>query len=269
MKDTKKKYLYDNYTWPEIKEVVRRQPVVLLPIGSTEDHGHHMPLDTDNFLIGSICEEAAKRAPDDVLLMPQIPYGFEDHHMDFPGTITIKPQHLVDFVLDVTTSVAGHGFRKILIADGHGSNMPILDVVARRTILETEALCGVFIWPSLIGEVVSEMRESDFPGGMSHAGELETSVYLYLNSEAVYMEKASKEIGFAKSKFHWHDLTQASPLKMMNWWSRFSQTGVVGDPTLANADKGERFFEAVVSKLVELIKEFKSWEIKPRVDHHV
>ena len=142
-------YLYQQHTWRELGERVKDQPVAVVPIGSVEDHGYHLPLDTDNFLIWSICEEAAKRADGDILLLPLIPYGFETHHMDFTGTIDIKQEHLLNFVLDVTKSVAHHGFERILIADGHGSNMPILDLVARRTILETDALCGTFIWPSL------------------------------------------------------------------------------------------------------------------------
>src|SRR5579862_6625003 len=85
----KLRYRYDHYTWPEMKAVIERQPVCLLPIGSVEDHGRHLPLDVDNFLIGSMCEEVARRIPDEVLLLPAIPYGFEDHHMSFPGTITV------------------------------------------------------------------------------------------------------------------------------------------------------------------------------------
>ena len=104
MQGPKLKYRYDHYTWPEMKEVIARQPVCILPIGSVEDHGRHLPLDVDNFLIGSICEEVARRIPDEVLLLPAIPYGFEDHHMSFPGTITVKPEHLEAFVLDVTLS---------------------------------------------------------------------------------------------------------------------------------------------------------------------
>ena len=122
-------YLYQHHTWPELGARVKEQPVVVLPIGSVEDHGYHLPLDTDNFLIWNICEEAAKRADGDILLLPQIPYGFETHHMDFTGTIDVKQEHLLHFVLDITKSVAHHGFQRILIADGHGSNMPILDLV--------------------------------------------------------------------------------------------------------------------------------------------
>ena len=114
-------------------------------------------MDTDNFLIRRLCEEAASRIPDEVLLLPDVPYGFENHHMDFPGTINIGVENLLNFVLDITKSVAHHGFERILIADGHGSNMSILNLVARKTILETNVLCGVFIWPSLIKDVMSEI----------------------------------------------------------------------------------------------------------------
>lgn len=264
----KEKYLYEDYTWLEMKEALKRQPVVILPIGSTEDHGHHLPLDTDNFLVWNVCLEAAKRASDDILLMPLIPYGFEDHHMEFPGTITISTDNLINFVLDITKSVAHHGFKKILIADGHGSNMPILDIVARKTVVETDALCAAFIYVTLAKDIVAKLRESTVPGGMSHGGEFETSVYLYLNKERVDFKLAKREIGFPKSEFYWHDIFNPPPIRMMNWWSRFSLTGVVGDPTLANAEKGKAFFEEAVSKVVSLAKEFREMEIRPRTDHH-
>jgi creatinine amidohydrolase len=263
-----KPYLYQQYTWEEMREVVERQPVVVLPIGSVEDHGLHLPLDTDNFLIWSICEEAARRADGDMLLLPQIPYGFETHHMDFPGTIDIRMEHLLHFVLDVTLSVARHGFERIIIADGHGSNMPILDLVARRTILETSALCATFIWPSLAAQTIRQVRETE-RGGMAHACELETSVYLHLDAPRVQMDKAQKEMGMPRSEFIWMDLMEGSPVLLMDEWTRFSKTGVSGDPTKANAEKGRVVFEAVVEALVRLVREFKARPRAERTDHHI
>jgi len=260
-------YLYQQYTWVELKEVSQRQPVVVVPVGSVEDHGPHLPLDTDNFLIWSICEEAARRAAGDILLMPIIPYGFETHHMDFPGTIDIHMEHLLHFVLDVTKSVARHGFNRILIADGHGSNMPILDLVARRTIIETDALCAPFLWPSLALGEIRGVRESG-RGGMSHACELETSVYLYLDGERVHMDKAQKEMDQPPSEFIWSDLLNPGPVRMMDWWTRFSKSGVNGDPTLATAEKGRVIFEAVVENFVKFAREFKTRPRGERLDHH-
>jgi creatinine amidohydrolase len=263
----RKKYLYEHYTWQELGEIVKKQPVAVLPIGSVEDHGLHLPLDTDNFIIWSICSEAARRADGEVLLLPLIPYGFETHHMDFPGTIDIRMEHLLNFVLDITKSIAHHGFKHILIADGHGSNMPILDLVARRTILETESLCAAFIWPSLaIGEIRA-VRESE-RGGMSHACELETSVYLHLNGQRVQMDKAAKEMGMARSEFIWSDLVEGPPVRLMDHWTRFSKSGVNGDPTLATAEKGRIIFEAVVEAFLRLVREFKNRPRGERIDHH-
>jgi len=262
-----KSYLYQHYTWPELGEVAKKQPVVILPIGSVEDHGPHLPLDTDNFLIWSICEAAAERAAGEILLLPQIPYGFETHHMDFPGTIDIGMEHLLNFVLDITKSVARHGFQRILIADGHGSNMPILELVARRTILETDSLCATFIWPSLAIQEIRKVRQSE-RGGMAHACELETSVYLHLDRNRVQMDKASKEIELPQSEFMWLDLLEGSPVLLMDHWTRFSKSGVVGDPTLATAEKGRIIFEAVVEALLRLVREFKKRPRGERTDYH-
>ena len=262
-----KNYLYQHHTWPELGEVAKKQPVVILPIGSVEDHGPHLPLDTDNFLIWSICEAAAERAAGEILLLPQMPYGFETHHMDFPGTIDIGMEHLLNFVLDITKSIARHGFQRILIADGHGSNMPILELVARRTILETDSLCATFIWPSLAIQAIRKVRQSE-RGGMAHACELETSVYLHLDRNRVQMDKASKEIELPQSEFMWLDLLEGSPVLLMDHWTRFSKSGVVGDPTLATAEKGRIIFEAVVEALLRLVREFKNRPRGERTDYH-
>lgn len=263
----RKDYLYQHYTWPELGALVEKQPVVVLPVGSVEDHGPHLPLDTDNFLIWQVCEEAAKRADGQILLLPIIPYGFETHHMDFPGTIDIQMEHLLHFVLDVTKSVARHGFRRILIADGHGSNMPILELVARRTNLETDSLCATFIWPSLALEQIRKVRESP-RGGMSHACELETSVYLFLDEQRVQMDKAVREMGMPQSEFIWLDLLGGSPVRFMDQWTCFSKSGVSGDPTLATSEKGKLIFEAVVDSFLRLVQEFKGRQRGDRTDWH-
>tara|TARA_Y100000588_G_scaffold360617_1_gene420675 strand:- start:841 stop:1641 length:801 start_codon:yes stop_codon:yes gene_type:complete len=266
MRGPKLPYRYDHYTWPELRDLVEKQPVVVLPVGSTEDHGHHLPLDVDTFVVSSICEEAARRIPDEVLVLPELAYGFEDHHMDFPGTITIRDDHLLDFVVDITTSVAHHGFRKILIVNGHGSNAPILEMAARRTVVQTEAHCG-FVNGG-VGVPLEEICESDM---MSHADESETSIYLYLNAAAVQLEKAVAEVKAPVTRYYWRGWVRgkgSAPLRMMDQWSRISNTGVIGDPTVATAEKGERIFESAAVGLAELICEFRRVEIEERVDRH-
>jgi creatinine amidohydrolase len=259
---------YDHLTWPEIRTRIAEQPVVMLPVGEVEDHGHHLPLDTDNLLVTRICEAAAEKAPEDILLMPPIYYGFSPHHMDFPGTISIEADHFAAYVLDVTKSVAYHGFRRIMLVNGHGSNAPLLNLVARRIVLETEAVCASVSHWNLATQVIAEVRESEIPGGICHACELETSLYLFLCPERVQVDKIRREMSMPKSKFTWYDLARPSPATLTLYWSQVTETGVCGDPTLANVEKGQRIFEACVEGLVEFARELRSLEVKPRVDHH-
>jgi len=268
VKGKKVPYRWEDHTWPEIKELVDKQPVVLLTVGSTEDHGYHLPLDTDSYLLRTLCEEACARIADEVLLLPHVPYGFHDHHMEFPGGITVSPRRLEDFVVDITTSVARHGFKRILIGNGHGSNAPILEMAARRTILETKALCGSFSWWALAREHAEKMRESKFPGGMAHGGELETSLYLHLNPEAVYMDRAEPDYNVPVNKYFYLDLMGSGPLQIMEWWSRISKTGIIGDPTLGTAEKGRLIYEGTVEGLADMIRTFRGMDVGPGEDKH-
>lgn len=94
------------------------------------------------------------------------------------------------------------------------------------------------------------------------------SLYLYLDSSRVQMDKARKEIGLPSSRFFWMDLMSSSPVLLMDHWSRFSKSGIVGDPTLATKEKGQKIFEAVVEALVELVKDFKGYSRDAREDMH-
>jgi creatinine amidohydrolase len=124
-------------------------------------------------------------------------------------------------------------------------------------------------WWSLIPkDLLKQLRESEFPGGMAHGCELETSVLLYLRGDLVQFEKATKDINFQKTEFFYWDLSAPSPVFFQEWFSRYSKTGTVGDPTKATREKGQKFVEAVVERMVALLKEFRAREIRPRVDHH-
>jgi len=92
-------YRYNRLTWPEMNDAIEMQKLVILPTGSTEQHGHHLPLDTDEFLTESVCLEVGKRVPDKVLVLPPISYGLNMHHIDFPGTIHIEPDVFINFGL--------------------------------------------------------------------------------------------------------------------------------------------------------------------------
>jgi creatinine amidohydrolase len=263
------KYRYEEFTWPEIKQAVAEQRVAVLPVGTIEQHGPHLPLVTDVLTASEMSRMAVERIVHEALLMPPVHYSFNEHHLDFPGTIAITGETIVSYVTDIGVSLAHHGFRKVLLVNGHGSNVPFLDIAARNITNRSEAICAMVSWWSLIPRpLFEELRESDTPGGMAHACELETSVLLHLRSDLVQMDKARKDISFQPTEFFYWDLQTPSPVFFQEWFSRYSRTGAVGDPTLASAEKGRRFAEAVVERLVALIREFRERKIQPRVDHH-
>ncbi|MCX6049033.1 MAG: creatininase family protein, partial [Chloroflexi bacterium] len=252
------KYRYAEMTWPECKAAADQGRVAVLPVGTYEDHGHHLPIDVDVVLSSEICERAVARIPDEAVLAPAVTHGYSPHHMDFPGTITIKWDTFVNYVRDVCCSLAHHGFTRILIVNGHGSNAPLVEMAARLTILETEGrvLCAnVNHWGLRKAREVGKLvRESDF-GGTSHAGEFETSLYLALKPELAQMDKAVDERSPLPASFQTDLLAgkraDGSIATLMPYWSTMSVSGTRGDATKATREKGEKFLEAGIEGLVE------------------
>jgi len=272
------KAFYADLTWEEVRQAAAENMVVVLPVGSTEQHGLHLPIKTDWLCVSEVARMAVERVPGHALLMPTIYYGFQEHTLDFPGTISVRDENFVNYVYDVCRSVAHHGFRKLVIVNGHGSNMPFLDAVMRRVNNYCEnTLCALVAWWDLVfrvgprAEEMRKLRESAFPGGMSHACELETSTMLYLEPGLVDMSKAVKEMAGKTSEFTWGDIMVGawhSPAHSVGFTSRGSKTGVFGDPTVATAAKGRAWLEAAAENLATFILEWQARPIPPRVDHH-
>lgn len=266
------KFRYDELAWPEMRGAIAHQAAVLLPFGTVEDHGPHLPLNTDNIIVEALCLEAGRRAPEEILVMPLIAYGLDAHHMDFPGTISVDMQVLISFVSDVAISVARHGFAHVLIVNGHGSNTSIAELAARRTVLETGIICGAMspnaaIDPTLSEPTLSQMRRSG-PGGIAHACEYETAMMLHLRPDLVQMDKAVRETGQIKLEYFNWDHPEPSVLSWQDWWSRMSESGVCGDPTVATAEFGQALFETTVTNLLRFVRDFRSIPLRPRRDLH-
>lgn len=257
-------YRYNRLTWPEMNDAIAAQKLIILPTGSTEQHGHHLPLDVDLFLCESVCHEVGRRAPDKVLVLPAIPYGLNLHHIDFPGTIHIEPETFIAFGLNITKSVAYHGFQKILLVNGHGSNAPLIDLIARRTVLETNSLCFATTYFWFLLEAFEKVRESKV---IAHADEFETSLYLHLAPERVQMDKAVED-NDRMGKYVSSDSTKEYFVRFNDYWGRWTKTGVHGDATKGTAEKGKIIFEAAVNGLLGLVDELREWPIEKRADMH-
>jgi creatinine amidohydrolase len=250
---------YGRLTWPEVRRAAEEERVAVIPVATLEDHGPHLPIDTDVRITDELCRRVAAALPEETVLLPIIPHGYSPHHMDFPGPITIEWDTFTRYCLDVGRSLARHGFTRMLYVNGHGSNQNLVETAARLVGVEFHEVLAAacFYLSSRRGlDVVDEVRESE-RGGMGHACELETSIYLALDPEAVDMDKAVDELGYPASEVAFMDWSDG-PLKLMPWWSSFSQTGVQGRATLGTAEKGETLLAAAVDEVAGYVRDLKA-----------
>jgi creatinine amidohydrolase len=251
-------HLYRQLTWPEVRNAAAERKVILSPVAAIEQHGLHLPVDVDNLAVEHVTEEAARRSNGLILLAPMIHYGFNEHNMGFPGTVNVREQVFMDFCYDVGESFVRQGFDRVMYVNGHGSNQMLCNLVARRLVNTTSALAAAMAYWSLAKEVVERLRESDFPGGMAHGGEFETSVYLYLSPSLVKQEKMVAETPSKLSRFIYDDLFGSGPVHFINRWSRVTSIGVEGDPFKATSEKGKAFTEAAINNLIEFAGSFRA-----------
>jgi creatinine amidohydrolase len=263
--------LYGELTWPEVRDASKDR-VVVIPVGTLEDHGPHLPLSTDVLIVDAVCRKAVEGVPEKAFLFPVQTHGYSPHHMDFPGTITIKGTIFLEYMLDIIRSLAHHGFKKMLLVNGHGSNSAWLENVARLAIVEIPSiLCCSLNWWAIpeVAKSVSTMRGSE-RGGTSHACELETSLMLAIRPDLVKMNRAVKELSHGSGEYFpaWDFFYPSGPARLMKHWSTMTETGVMGDPTVATLEKGEAWLAAAAKGLGGIIEEFGGMDIVGRVDHH-
>jgi creatinine amidohydrolase len=267
-------YLYEGMTWEELDAAAGENRICIIPVGAVEQHGPHLPVDVDSVLSGEIARGVGKRAPDKVLVLPTESYGYVGHVMDYPGTINIDYAHLIDLCLDICKSLAYHGFKRLLLLNGHGSNGPPLDLVARRCNLETDAECVVAGWWDFLQvdkQFLKGWREGKFPGGCGHACELETSVYWFLRPNGVRADRRKSQyyaMNATGSRFRWVDAWGSGPVKEAYWTSSFCDNGTMGDCEKGTRAKGELAFNEAVSRLCEFVEEWRKCETPIRHDHH-
>jgi creatinine amidohydrolase len=268
MKGSKSRY--GQLTWPETNEVVAQNRVAVLPVGSIEGHGPHLPLDTDTVIVEGICHKVAEAIPDRAIVLPAIPFGISANHMDFPGTLTISEDTFIRLVTDVCSCLAYHGFRRILIINGHGGNQSALDVAARRVNLRyPETLCAVMAYylTPRAGQFEAELAKiQGLRGSMDHGGLGETSCYLALNPSPVDMSKV--QAGAMPESAAFGFSAEDGAVVLMPYWSAVAPVGVMGDPRNASAEIADEYLPRVVEDIVEIIKQFQTIEPPSRIDHH-
>jgi creatinine amidohydrolase len=190
--------------------------------------------------------------------------------MDYPGTVTLRWNVFVEALLDQGRSLCRHGFDRILLVNGHGSNAPLVDMAARLINVEHRgAVCAastLYLSSPDSVQALEEHRTSRF-GGMSHACELETSLYLALRDDLVQMDKAVEEIPDWNENVA-NDWPAGGPLSYWPHWSAFTESGVMGDATVATAEKGRAWLTQAHDEVARFIDEVARRPHAAGRDHH-
>lgn len=251
-KSIKQKYLWAELSWPEAEKKLASVDIALLPVGAIEQHGPHLPLDVDAFdaeyLAKKVAEACSLPRP---LVLPAIPYGVSYHHDDFPGTISISNEALSKIVYEIGMNIARQGIRKLLIINGHGDNAPTLNFSAQMINRDS----GIFVAVDTGETSDVDLDEFSSTPNDVHAGEIETSTTLALRPDLVHMEKASKAVLAFSSRY-----LNFSSLRGVPWYAqtkKISETGVMGDPTKADAAKGKKMWEIMIAHLVAFVEDLK------------
>lgn len=250
-------------TWEDVEEYLKTNDTIIFPIGSTEQHGPAGPLGVDSYAAIALAEDAAKEAG--VLVTPPMWFGDSPHHLDFPGSISLRTETLVEVVKDVIRSLSRHGFKKILLINGHkGTNLAAL-TTACRSIHQYE-IPDVFLAladPMYLAKGIAHIKDTV----EHHAGELEISHVWYKHPHLIKSEKLTTEgvdLSPIMSSFVPPDLLGKSGDSIEVFWNsheqkEFAPTGSFSDSSKASPEKGRQYHEYMVKNLVKFINWLKEY----------
>jgi creatinine amidohydrolase len=242
-----------------IREAISEARIALLPVGSIEQHGDHLPIDTDLTIVEYLAEEGLKAARLETgkligFIAPSIPYGGPEMGMhEWAGTLSLQPATLIDLLVSVAAGLYKSGFPYVVLMNGCVGNIPALSLAVQR--LKSKIPDGNFIfvdgfWTNR--DVIEAVRESE-PGGSGHAGEIETSLMLALEPNRVSMKDARQgELQHPSSSISF-DLTQSNTFFWPVSFGELTKNGVLGDPSTASSEKGGRILEVNVQHLKSIL----------------
>lgn len=251
-------------TSQDVVHYLENHETVLVPIGSTETHGPHLPLGVDGYEAIDYAEEIAQRTG--ALVTPPIWFGDNHWHMHGKGTITLRPETVVSVLTDVYTSVLRQGFRFVLTVNGHRlGNLPAISIASRMVREAHSGSVLACLDPLMLGRSQSAIREG--AGWGVHGDELETSHMLFRHPELVHPEAFTPAHGtFLDSEYVSNDHLAGDDSITVYIGSEDQQqmapAGHLGNPMLATAEKGVQVFEAVVQAGARFVQDVERWRAK-------
>jgi creatinine amidohydrolase len=245
--------MWKELTAAELRDLAQRDATVLLPVASMEQHGPHLPVGVDTYLSEAICKAAAEALQDEmpVVVAPTLWCGLAEHHMAFGGTFTFDLPTYRAVLLSFLKSIARHGFRRVLISNGHGGNIAALSAFVPDFTVETGLkICAMTPFDVARTEIGAVLEDQPH---LQHACEAETSMMMVVAPGLVRREKLAEAVG-AKS-------STPRPLGVARYRSfrSFTGTGVVGDARRASPEKGGKVLAICRDAVIAVVRDPEAW----------
>ena len=263
-------HLIERMTWPQVDERIKGGvDAVLVPIGTTEQHGPHMPLDTDCFIARSLAVRAADLAEQQdvsVLVAPTLNVTLSWYHMQFPGSMRLSTTTFLQVFREVCDSLVHHGLENLLAVNGHGGNIAALTVAVNHYFETTGRRVFLVQWWDLASDVLVDVE-----GPMIHAEEAETSLALALG-QTVHLDLATRdaydrgaavrEAGLPWTSLGRYEMRPRGPgvIVPMDMLRDITASGVVGDATRAHVETGEKMVAVLIPRIVQVCKDMAGKE---------
>lgn len=246
-------YILPKMTWPEIEKALETANVALIPIGAQEQHGFHIAEGCDSYRAEAFCALLAKRSFPKVVVAPTINYGVSPHHMDFPGTVTLRPETLIAMLEDIVHSLKQHGIQKFLFVNAHGGNSTTIAVAAENIARQYDVEIAHTKFVDAAKRVIQEEITSVHFG---HACERELSECLYMVPEIVredLIEAGDMNEGSFALKYNRSDF-----VKVVHQFNELTLNGNLGDGTKSSVELGEKIIEEALDVLSSFIDDFST-----------
>lgn len=245
-----------NMTWEEFKESQSKCEVVLIPIGSTEQHGPHLPLGTDTMVACELADGASEKTG--AIITPPLWFGWSPHHMVLPGTMTIRPEVLADMLYDMITSLNQHGCRKFIVINGHRIvNISWMQIAGERARRELNVHVAIFDPAYMSKEIIDKLGF----GPVGHAEEIESSHMWYRHPELYHADRALDYVPggahlYSVDPRYTGDTLCYVPSTVQDMMpSVKAAKGVSGSPSKASREKGKEYHDYLVARLVDAIND--------------
>jgi creatinine amidohydrolase len=242
-------------TWQDVETYLKNDDRVIMPVGSTEQHGRFAPLGTDTYVAVTLAEDASDKSG--VLIAPPIWTGWSPHHLVCPGTVSVRAEILIELLYDAIRSLTHHGFRGFVVVNGHRIvNIPWMQIAAERAQRDLGAKVFLFDPAHMSKEIADELGF----GPIGHADEIEISHMVYRYPHLVHLDQARDQAHGERELYHidprdGRDSLCYVPATVEDMKRTLDSTGdtIGGYPTSSSAEKGKRYHEHLVKRLVEVL----------------